>query len=119
LIPQYYGIKDRQPENPQTDATTDLLTPFLQATFINQNHNQQVMPNQPKQPPQQPAIITQPTQPQTIPISLEQQKPKLIEPAPKPEKPDFAHDDVQHLTDQIHHKQEKEIPEPMGCIKRS
>jgi hypothetical protein len=113
LVTPHYGINDRQPVNPQTD-TTDLLTPFLQSILTNQTHNQQqVMPNQPKQPQPQPVVITQPTQPQPIPIPISQPKPKPIEPTPKPEKPDFTHDDVQQLIDQIHHKQEKEIPQPI------
>ena len=30
LITPHYGINDRQPVNPLTDAATDLMTPFIQ-----------------------------------------------------------------------------------------
>ncbi len=109
------------------------MTPFLQAMISNQKQNkQQLVSNQPKQP--QPVIITQPklqstnptqpipqpTQPQptqprpqpTQPTQPQRENPQIILP-PNPEKPGFTHEDVQKLIDQIHHKQEKEIPEPI------
>jgi hypothetical protein len=70
----------------------------------------------PTQPKPQPVIITQPTQP--IPINpkpkpiKQPENPPIILP-PKPEKPAFTHEDVQHLIDEIHQKQKKEIPEPI------
>ena len=36
LITPYYGINDRQPTNPLTDAATDLMTPFIQSIIPNQ-----------------------------------------------------------------------------------
>jgi hypothetical protein len=36
LITPYYGINDRQPVNPLTDAATDLMTPFIQSIISNQ-----------------------------------------------------------------------------------
>jgi hypothetical protein len=113
LITPNYGINDRQPTNPLTDSTTDFMTPFLQAMISNQKQNQQqAISNQPKQPQPQPVIITQPTQPQPQPTQPQRENPQIIIP-PKPEKPGFTHEDVQKLIDQIHHKQEKEIPEPI------
>jgi hypothetical protein len=70
---------------------------------------------------QQQQTITQPTQPIPIkpkPIPIKQkpikqpENPQIILPT-KPEKPSFTHEDVQHLIDQIHQKQQKEIPEPI------
>ena len=40
------------------------------------------------------------------------ENPQIILP-PKPEKPSFTHEDVQHLIDQIHQQQQKEIPDPI------
>ena len=36
LIIPHYGINDRQPVNPLTDAATDLMTPFIQSIISNQ-----------------------------------------------------------------------------------
>ena len=36
LITPHYGINDRQPVNPLTDAATDLMTPFIQSIISNQ-----------------------------------------------------------------------------------
>ena len=36
LIAPRYGINDRQPVNPLTDAATDLMTPFIQSIISNQ-----------------------------------------------------------------------------------
>ena len=36
LIAPHYGINDRQPVNPLTDAATDLMTPFIQSIISNQ-----------------------------------------------------------------------------------
>ena len=36
LITPHYGINDRQPVNPLTDAATDLMTPFIQSLISNQ-----------------------------------------------------------------------------------
>jgi hypothetical protein len=142
LINPHYGINDRQPTNPLTDNSIDIMTPFLQAMISNQKQNQQqITTPQPKpkpkpqpqpvvitQPPQQqpqPVVITQPKQPKQPkqpenppPIILPKPKPEnpppIILPKPKPEPPfNFTHDDVQNLIEQIHNKQQKEIPEPI------
>ena len=39
LITPHYGINDRQPTNPLTDAATDLMTPFIQSLVSNQAQN--------------------------------------------------------------------------------
>ena len=111
LITPHYGINDRQPTNPLTDPSTDLMTPLLQAMIANQKQNQQQKII--TQPIPQP--IPQPIQPipQPIPQPIKQpEKPKIILPS-KPSKPEFTHEDVQHLIDQIHQKQKKEIAEPI------
>jgi hypothetical protein len=106
-----------------------MITPLLQAMIANQKQNQQQQIT--TQPTPQPAIITQPIQPtpqptptqpikpkpKPIPIKPQPIKPKPENPQiilpPNPEKPSFTHEDVQHLIDQIHQKQKKEIPEPI------
>ena len=40
LVQPHYGINDRQPVNPLTDAATDLMTPFIQSMVKNQIANQ-------------------------------------------------------------------------------
>jgi hypothetical protein len=94
-----------------------MITPLLQAMIANQKQNQQQqITAQPTPQPTQPIPI-QPIKPKPIPIN-----PKPIKPQPenpqiilpmKPEKPSYTHEDVQHLIDQIHQKQQKEIPEPI------
>ena len=88
LVNPRYGINDRQPSNPLTDASVDIIAPFLQAMIANQKQNQQQtipQPKQPKQPKTQP--ITQPTQPiQPIPQPT-QPIPQPIQPIPQPTKP--------------------------------
>ncbi len=37
LINPHYGINDRQPTNPLTDAATDLMTSLIQSLISNQN----------------------------------------------------------------------------------
>jgi hypothetical protein len=39
LVQPFYGINNRQPVNPLTDASTDLMTPFLQSMISNQTAN--------------------------------------------------------------------------------
>ena len=117
LLNPHYGINDRQPVNPPANTTPDMITPLLQAMIANQKQNQQQqITAQPTPQPAQPIPI-QPINPKPIPI-----KPKPIKPQPenpqiilpmKPEKPSYTHEDVQHLIDQIHQKQQKEIPEPI------
>ena len=129
LLNPHYGINDRQPVNPPTNTNPDMITPLLQAMIANQKQNQQQQIT--AQPTPQPAIITQPIQPtpqptptqpikpkpQPIPIKPQPIKPQPENPQiilpPNPEKPSFTHEDVQHLIDQIHQKQKKEIPEPI------
>ena len=118
LINPSYGLNIRQPINPPTNANPDMITPFLQAMIANQKQNQQpVTITQPKQPEKQPVIITQPKQPEKQPVIITQpkqpgEKPIIILP-PKADKPHFSHEDVQHLIDEIHHKQEQETPAPI------
>ena len=54
LITPYYGINDRQPVNPLTDAATDLMTPFIQSIISNQAQkvDRTPIPSNPKKPPQ-------------------------------------------------------------------
>ena len=99
-----------------------MITPLLQAMIANQKQNQQqqiiAQPTQPTQQPTQPIPVKPKPQPipQPIPIKpkpiKQPENPPIILP-PKPEKPAFTHEDVQHLIDEIHKKQEKEIPEPI------
>jgi hypothetical protein len=117
LLNQHYGINDRQPVNPPTNTNPDMITPFLQAMIANQKQNQQqqITP-QPTPQPTQPTPIKpikptpQPIKPQ--PIKPQPENPQIILPT-KPEKPSFTYEDVQHLIDEIHQKQKKEIPEPI------
>ena len=39
LVAPHYGINDRQPTNPLIDATTDIMTPYLQSIISNQAQN--------------------------------------------------------------------------------
>ena len=39
LIAPHYGINDRQPVNPLTDAASDLMTPLIQSIISNQAQN--------------------------------------------------------------------------------
>ena len=45
LITPHYGINDRQPTNPLTDAATDILTPYVQAMISNQAQKVDRTPN--------------------------------------------------------------------------
>ena len=131
LVNPRYGINDRQPSNPLTDASVDIITPFLQAMIANQKQNQQQtipQPKQPKQPKTQP--ITQPTQPtQPIPQPTQPipQPTQPIQPIPQPttpsnppitiqpeKKPTFTHEDVKHLIDEIHKKHQTVEPIPQN-----
>jgi hypothetical protein len=63
LIQPDYGINDRQPVNPLTDSSPDLITPFIQAMISNsQSHPQPTIQPQPTIHPQlvHPQIIKQP-----------------------------------------------------------
>lgn len=54
LIAPRYGINDRQPVNPLTDAATDLMTPFIQSLISNQAQRVDRIPTNPintKTPP--------------------------------------------------------------------
>ena len=66
LITPHYGINDRQPTNPLTDAATDLMTPFIQSLISNQAQKVDRIP-----------ISTNPVNPTkpTIPISQDDVKP--------------------------------------------
>jgi hypothetical protein len=50
LINSHYGINDRQPTNPPTDNSIDLMTPFLQAMISNKKQNQQQIATPQPQP---------------------------------------------------------------------
>ena len=102
LVSPHYGINDRQPTNPLVDAATDFMTPFLQAMIKNQKQTQQ--PTTQQLPTKQPIIITPPIQ--------EQKETATIIKPPPTKKPGFTHEDVQHLVDEIHQKQDN-IPEPI------
>ena len=45
LITPHYGINDRQPVNPLTDASIDLMTPVIQSIIANQAQNVNRIPN--------------------------------------------------------------------------
>ena len=47
LVQPFYGINDRQPVNPLTDASTDLITPVIQSIISNQAANKPNIINKP------------------------------------------------------------------------
>ena len=68
LITPHYGINDRQPVNPLTDAATDLMTPFIQSLISNQAQRVDRIPVNPVNP-------VNPINPKTPPISQGDVKP--------------------------------------------
>ena len=67
LIAPHYGINDRQPTNPLTDAATDLMTPFIQSIISNQAQKVSRIPiSEGDVKPVNPVIHKPP--PQTIPV---------------------------------------------------
>ncbi len=103
LVSPHYGINDRQPTNPLVDTATEFMTPFLQAMIKNQKQTQQPTTPQPL-PTKQPITVTPPIQEQ-------KETATIIKPSTTT-KPGYTHEDVQHLVDQIHKKQDN-IPEPI------
>ena len=125
LIAPELGINNRQPVNPLTDTSTDLLTPFLQA-MISNSQQQKIQPIRPKPPTQNPIIqqpvtqqpVTQqpikPKPPKQNPIIQQPvtQQPVKEQPKPKPEiiKPPeqppkkITPEDVQKYMENIHEK---------------
>ena len=72
LIAPHYGINDRQPVNPLTDAATDLMTPFIQSLISNQAQKVDRIP-----------ISTNPINP-VNPISKDDVKPYTPNPQTRP-----------------------------------
>jgi hypothetical protein len=73
LITPHYGINDRQPVNPFTDAATDLMTPFIQSLISNQAQKvdsieDAVKPVNPVIPEPIPQAIPMPEKDQSHPI---------------------------------------------------
>ena len=62
LITPYYGINDRQPVNPLTDAATDLMTPFIQSIISNQAQKVDRIPIKDAVKPVNPVIPEPPEQ---------------------------------------------------------
>jgi hypothetical protein len=67
LITPNYGINDRQPVNPLTDAATDLMTPMIQSLISNQAQKVDRIPIKDAVKPVNPVLNKPP--PQAIPIS--------------------------------------------------
>jgi len=67
LITPNYGINDRQPVNPLTDAATDLMTPLIQSLISNQAQKVDRIPIKDAVKPVNPVLNKPP--PQAIPIS--------------------------------------------------
>jgi hypothetical protein len=65
LITPHYGINDRQPVNPLTDAANDLMTPVIQSIIANQAQKVDRIPIKEAVKPLNPIIPKPP--PQTIP----------------------------------------------------
>ena len=66
LITPHYGINDRQPVNPLTDAATDLMTPFIQSLISNQAQKVDKIPIKDAVKPINPVV------PQPIPQSIQE-----------------------------------------------
>jgi hypothetical protein len=62
LIAPHYGINDRQPVNPLTDAATDLMTPFIQSLISNQAQKVDRIPIKDAVKPVNPVIPEPPEQ---------------------------------------------------------
>ena len=73
LITPHYGINDRQPTNPLTDAATDLMTPFIQSIISNQQKVNRIPISEGDVKPVNPINPKTPTQ--AIPISQGDVKP--------------------------------------------
>ena len=71
LIAPHYGINDRQPVNPLTDAATDLMTPFIQSLISNQAQKVDRIPIKDAVKPVNP-VIPEPI-PQAIPVPQKDQ----------------------------------------------
>ena len=71
LIMPHYGINDRQPTNPLTDAATDLMTPFIQSLISNQAQRVDRIPIRDAVKPENP-VIPEPI-PRYTPISQKDQ----------------------------------------------
>jgi hypothetical protein len=71
LITPHYGINDRQPVNPLTDAATDLMTPFIQSLISNQAQKVDRIPIKDAVKPVNP-VIPEPI-PQAIPVPQKDQ----------------------------------------------
>ncbi len=66
LITPHYGINDRQPTNPLTDAATNLMTPVIQSIIANQAQKVDRIPIKDAVKPINPVVIKPP--PQAIPV---------------------------------------------------
>ena len=73
LITPHYGINDRQPVNPLTDAATDLMTPFIQSIISNQQKVSRIPISEGDVKPVNPINPKTPTQ--AIPIPKDDVKP--------------------------------------------
>jgi hypothetical protein len=104
LIAPHYGINDRQPVNPLTDAATDLMTPFIQSLISNQAQKvdkipikdavkpiNPVVPQPIPQSIQVPQVQSHPIPPEIImdklPIQSKKTQKKIIQKEIKPEMP--------------------------------
>ena len=67
LIAPNYGINDRQPVNPLTDAATDLMTPFIQSIISNQQKVNRIPISEGDVKPVNPINPKTPTQAISIP----------------------------------------------------
>jgi hypothetical protein len=73
LITPHYGINDRQPTNPLTDAANDLMTPVIQSIIANQAQKVDRIPIKEAVKPVNPIIPKPP--PQVIPVPTDQSHP--------------------------------------------
>jgi hypothetical protein len=73
LITPHYGINDRQPTNPLTDAANDLMTPMIQSIIANQAQKVDRIPIKEAVKPVNPIIPKPP--PQVIPVPTDQSHP--------------------------------------------
>ena len=76
LITPHYGINDRQPTNPLTDAANDLMTPVIQSIIANQAQKVDRIPIKEAVKPVNPVIPKPP--PQVIPVPTDQSHPILL-----------------------------------------
>ncbi len=85
LITPNYGINDRQPTNPLTDAANDLMTPFIQSIISNQQKVSRIPISEGDVKPVNPINPKTPTQ--AIPIPQDDVKPVNPVIPPKPVEP--------------------------------